>query len=267
VTARTGDGQPGDTTGDTAGDTSGEVARALNDVAALGPFFVIHTDPTAKADPAWRPFTALLGDDPASLGDLVDAYARRLGTDEDRVAASILFQGLAARLWSPVVAAAAAHGVVPDLSSLFYRWAPGAPVALWLASPGGRIAGDPVEPIYRTVLDHLEPLREAMRDVLRSDGLAWDNAASALAGVRHAAAARPTLDGPLTDIVERLLSREPMSGNGRFVRPFPDRPERFFLRRGCCLYYRVPPGGDYCGDCALLTDVDRLRRWRVTLER
>jgi ferric iron reductase protein FhuF len=255
-----------DRAGDAAGDRAGEVVRALDDVAALGPFFVIVTDPAAEADPAWRPFTALSGE-PAPLRGLVDAYARRLGTGEDRVAASILFQGLAARLWSPVVAAAAAHGVVPDLSSLHYRWAPGAPVAFWLASPGGRTAGDPVEPIHRTVLSHLTPLREAIRDVLRSDGLAWDNAASALAGVRHAAAVRPALDGPLTDIVGRLLSREPLAGNGRFVRPFPGRPERFFVRRACCLYYRVPPGGDYCGDCALLTPGDRRRRWRATPDR
>jgi ferric iron reductase protein FhuF len=242
---------------------NGYVTEALADVAGLGPFFVIATDPAEEADPTWRPF-ATLHRDRESLRDLVGAYGGRLGTNEDRVAASILFQGLAARLWSPVVASAALHGLVPDLSNLHYRWAPGAPMALWLASPGGWAADDPVEPIRRTVLGHLVPLREALRGSLRSDGLAWDNAASALAGVRTAI--RPELDGPVTGLIECLLSLEPLAGTGRFVRSFPDRPEQFFVRRACCLYYRVPPGGDYCGDCALLDAETRQSRWRANLD-
>jgi ferric iron reductase protein FhuF len=241
------------------------ITRALDDVAGLGPFFVVGTDPAEAGDPAWRPFSAL-HQPGRSLRGLIDAYARRLGTDEGRVAASILFQGLAARLWSPVVATAATHGLVPDLSGLHYRWTPGAPVALWLASPHP-LAGDPAESIHRTVLGHLVPLRAAMRGYIRvADALLWGNAASALAGVRPAATAvRRDLDQPLLDLIERLLEREPLAGGGDFVQPFPDRPERFYERHTCCLYYRVPPGGDYCGDCVLLDPQERRRRWRAAL--
>jgi ferric iron reductase protein FhuF len=248
---------------------TGDVARALDDVAELGPFFVIATERAERADRAWRPFTALHRDGPRLRG-LIDAYAGRLGTGERRVAASILFQGLAARLWSPVVAAAAAHGLVPDLTSLHYRWAPGAPVALWLAEPAGTrfgAEGDPAAAVHRAVMSHLAPLRAAIHGSVRvADGLMWGNAASAAAGVRiGAAGVRPGLDAPLAGLIERLLAMEPLAGAGGFVRPFGDRPERFYVRGTCCLYYRVPPGGDYCGDCVLLDPAERLRRWRSAL--
>jgi hypothetical protein len=258
-------------TGDAA--DAAVVARALGDVAALGSFFVIATGQDAGRDPGWRPFTDLHEDGPAVRG-LVAAYARRLGTAEPRVAASILFQGVAARLWSPVVAAAVAHGVVPDLASLYYRWAPGAPVGLWLAAPGGwRGAGDLGDGggelaacVHRTVLGQLAPLRAAIRALIGvADGLMWGNAASALAGVRHAAAVRPAIDEPLTGMVERLLTLPPLAGTGELVRPFAERPELFYMRRSCCLYYRVPPGGDYCGDCVLLDPERRARRWRAAI--
>jgi ferric iron reductase protein FhuF len=252
------------------GEMTGDVARALDDVAGLGPFFCIGTDPAERADPAWRPFTALHREGPR-LRALIDAYARRLGTNEDRVAASILFQGLAARLWSPVVAAAAAHGLVPDLAGLHYRWAPGAPMALWLAEPGrvpaAAAVDDHAAAVHRTVMSHLRPLRAAMHAYVRvADGLMWGNAAAAVAGVRAGAAGvRPDLDGRLADLLERVLAREPLAGTGGFVRPFGDRAERFYVRGTCCLYYRVPPGGDYCGDCVLLDPAERLRRWRSAL--
>lgn len=241
------------------------VRTALIDAASLGPFFAVSVDPAEEADPAWRPFTALWRT-PELLDGLVAAYARRLGTGEERVAASILFQGLAARLWSPVVASAAAHGIVPDLSSLHWRWAPGAPVALWLAEPAGWPAGDRearVEAAHRTVVrDHLAPLRDALRRTVRSDGLMWGNVAAALAGIRHAGTVRPELARPITELVEALLVRPPLTGTGELVRPVADRPERFFVRRSCCLYYRVPPGGDKCGDCVLIDDETRRRQWR-----
>ena len=183
------------------------------------------------------------------------------------MAASILFQGLAARLWSPVVTTAVAHGIVPDLTGLHYRWAPGAPVGLWLAAPAGRRSADLAGAVHCTVLGRLVPLREAMRAVAGiADGLMWGNAASALAGVRRAAAVRPALEGPLTDMVERLLALPPLAGTGELVRPFPERPERFYLRRNCCLYYRVPPGGGYCGDCVLLDPERRARQWRAAID-
>jgi ferric iron reductase protein FhuF len=87
-----------------------------------------------------------------------------------------------------------------------------------------------------------------------ADGLVWGNAASALAGTLRAGSLRPVQAAPITGLVGALLAMEPLAGTGFFTeRPSGGvlRPEAF-RRRGCCLYYRVPPGGGLCGDCALL---------------
>jgi hypothetical protein len=221
------------------------VVSALAEAAALGPFFGIGTDPDEEADPTWRPLPER---DPSRLAGLVDSYATRLGTGERRVAASILFQGLASRLWSPMIATAA-RGVVPDLSGLHWRWAPGAPIALWLADPGPADPGPadpgpstPADLVHAEVVERqLRPLSETLQGVVRlADGLLWGNAASALAGTL-----RPGVAAPAAALVRELLGREPLAGTGSFGR-------HGFVRRSCCLYYRVPPGGEMCGDCGLL---------------
>ncbi|MEV5827524.1 (2Fe-2S)-binding protein [Spirillospora sp. NPDC052242] len=219
-----------------------EVAGVLRDVGRLGPYFGIRTDPAEEADPTWRPFPET---DRARLADLTARYAERLGTPERRVAASVLFQGLASRLWSPAVAAAA-RGVVPDLAGLHWRWAPGAPVALWLAAPGGwRATGtdDAARLVHDQVVTRtLAPLRDAFAGVVRlADGLVWGNAASALAGSLNVGPRDPARAA----LVRALLALPPLDGTGGFG-------PAGFVRRSCCLYYRVPPGGGMCGDCALI---------------
>ncbi|GAA2093161.1 (2Fe-2S)-binding protein [Actinomadura alba] len=221
------------------------VSRVLRDVARLGPFFAVATDPAEAADPTWRPLAEF---DPVTLRGLIDEYARRLGTTEDRVAASLLFQALAARLWSPALAAAS-RGVVPDLSSLHWRWAPGAPIALWLAEPAGWAAdGDAAGLVHRTVVDGLlHPVRVTFGDVVRvADGLLWGNAASALMGVLQGGTHSPGSAAAMRHLARELLARHPLAGTGSLG------PGASFVRRSCCLYYRVPPGGAMCGDCALL---------------
>ncbi|WP_207401132.1 (2Fe-2S)-binding protein [Actinomadura roseirufa] len=220
----------------------GQVVRVLREVGGLGAYFEIRTDPAEEADPTWRPFPETDGD---RLLELTGLYAERLGTTERRVAASILFQGLASRLWSPVIAAAA-RGIVPDLSGLHWRWAPGAPVALWLAGPSGWAAGDArtaARLVHRVVVtEQLAPLRETMLGFVGlADGLVWGNAASALAGGLNVGPPDPAREA----LVRELLLLEPLAGTGSFG-------ARGFVRRSCCLYYRVPPGGELCGDCALL---------------
>jgi ferric iron reductase protein FhuF len=224
-----------------------QITATLSEAADLGPYFEIRTDPAEEADPTWR---RLPERDTARLLELTELYAERLGTDERRVAASILFQGLASRLWSPVVVAAAL-GAVPGLAGLHWRWAPGAPIALWLAEPSGRrvkSGEDAAELVHREVVErHLRPLREAMRAFVGlADGLMWGNAASALAGTRYAGVRRPDLAAPVDALVRELFTREPLAGTGTFG------PGGGFVRRSCCLYYRVPPGGEMCGDCVLL---------------
>lgn len=210
------------------------------------------TDPAERADPTWRPFPER---DPERMRDLIADYGRRLGTAEPRVAASILYQGLAARIWSPVLAVAA-RGVVPDLSGLRWRWTPGAPVALWLADPARRLkhpdgsgpAAGAAELVRDVVIEGvLRPLRTTtLRTVRLADGVLWGNAASALAGALLApVAAGSAWAVPMTALAERLLAMEPLAGAGSFG-------PAGFARRSCCLYYRVPPGGSLCGDCVFV---------------
>jgi FhuF-like iron-sulfur protein/ferric iron reductase FhuF-like transporter len=224
------------------------VAWVLGDVARLGPLFAVTAAGPEQTGAAWRPLREL---PPSGVRSLIDMCAERFGITERRVAASILFQGLATRLWSPVVAAAAAHGVVPELSGVRWRWPSGASIALWLPEPGGWSVGDSVrdraELLVRTVVDeHLRALAEKISDVGGvSERLLWGNAASALAGTLHVRAERPALDGPLGELIRCLLALEPLTGTGTLS------PHGSFARRSCCLYYRVPPGGTKCGDCVL----------------
>ncbi|WP_067793752.1 (2Fe-2S)-binding protein [Actinomadura formosensis] len=216
-----------------------EVAGVLRDVARLGPYFEIVTAPAGAADRAWRPFPG----DAARLRALTGDYAERLGTDERRVAASLVFQGLASRLWSPVVAAAAL-GIVPDLAGLRWRWAPGEPIALGLAEPRGwrvESTAQAAALIHPMIVDGcLRPFRDMVLTFVKlADGLVWGNAASALAGGLNVGPAGPAR----VALVRELLGREPLAGAGEFG-------SGGFVRNNCCLYYRVP-GGGMCGDCGL----------------
>ncbi|MET8159301.1 (2Fe-2S)-binding protein [Sphaerisporangium sp. NPDC005289] len=84
-----------------------------------------------EEDGGWRPLSELVTDTRALRAKIED-YQRRLGAEEIRVAASILFQGLAARLWSPIVGAVAARGLIPAEapSDIHWRPAPTGPLPL-----------------------------------------------------------------------------------------------------------------------------------------
>ncbi|TMR07062.1 iron reductase [Actinomadura soli] len=216
---------------------SAEVGRVLREVARLGPYFEIGI---GDGGPACGPFPG----EPARLGALTADYAERLGTGERRVAASLLFQGLAARLWSPVVAAAA-RGIVPELAGLRWCWAPGEAIALRVGAPSGWRVDEAAEAaalIWPMVMDGLlKPLRDAMSTFVGlADGLVWGNAASALVGGLNVGPP----DTARRAVVLELLAREPLTGAGEFG-------PGGYVRRSCCLYYRVP-GGGMCGDCSLL---------------
>ncbi|XRQ03903.1 (2Fe-2S)-binding protein [Actinomadura welshii] len=220
----------------------GEVAKVLGEVGRLGPYFEIVTGADRVGGAAWRSFPEGEGE---RLLAVTGEYAERLGTGERRVAASILFQGLASRLWSPVVAAAAL-GIVPDLAGLQWRWTPGEAIALGLAETRGwRVDGveQAAEIVFSAVVDgRLRPLRAAFSAFVGlADGLVWGNAASALAGSLNVGPP----DGARAALVRELLSREPLAGAGSIE-------AGGFVRNNCCLYYRVP-GGGMCGDCGLLS--------------
>ncbi len=214
---------------------------ALADVARVGPYFAIDTDPGVAGHPLWRTFTELCG---PALPDQLAAVRMRLGVEEPRVAASLFYQGVAGRLWSPVLATAAVHGLTPDLEPGRTYWRAASPGPVLLAAPDAGALDADAATVLRVVVDrHLRPLADAVRAVTPvAAGLLWGNAASALAGAltvlaqarRGAAAAR---------LAGELLDLPPLRGTGTLG-------PQGFRRRSCCLYYRVP-GGGLCGDCVL----------------
>ncbi|MFI7532525.1 (2Fe-2S)-binding protein [Streptosporangium sp. NPDC049376] len=236
------------------------VSAAMAEVSSAGGYFELDE---GEAEPGWRPLTDLLTDR-ALLERRVAEVAVRLGTDQPRVAASIQFQGLAARLWSPVVGAVAAHDLLLDLAPDRLHWypAPAGPLPLRAVRPAGRRVPGPVEaavPMYRGVVTGLlEPLALAVREVVGiAPGLLWGNAASALAGaVCVLAGRRPDLATRAVALGRELLGTGLLRDTGELDEPVPGRP--VFTRRSCCLYYRLPGGGK-CGDCVLLAGRARSR--------
>lgn len=227
------------------------VVRALADVSSVGGYFALETGP---AGPGWRPLTDLLTGAGPLAGE-ISLVAERLGTSERRIAASLLFQSLAARLWSPAVGAAVAHGLLLDLAParLLWRPVPTGPFPLRVIRPAARriAPADAAGPLHREVVAGLlEPLARAVRETVKiAPGLLWGNAASALAGTAGVlAGARPDLAADAVALARELLTSGVLNGTGELTGPAPGRP--LFVRRSCCLYYRLP-GGGMCGDCSL----------------
>lgn len=205
------------------------------ELAAVGEYFAVDVGPSDS------PTLGELYAGGALLDQRIERACEQLGTNERRVGASIWFQGLAARLWSPAVGAAVLGLDVPVLDPATTRWDGG---RLQLVEPA--TGGKPSD-----VLDqHLEPLVAAIKDTVRiSAKLLWGNASSALVGtVKVLLTARP--DAQAQALRDQLLRDKRLAGTGQF------EPGAGFRRTTCCLFYRVPNGG-LCGDCVL---VDRTPR-------
>jgi len=234
------------------GTETGVIRAALDDVSGIGPFFAASANPAEVVDDSWRPLRELYTD-PAPLADRIRQVAEALGNPEPRVAASITYQGLAARLVSPVIAAAAVHGVVPPWSpdTLHWRRAVTGPWPLWESAADALARRPHPEDVPAAVAEvlvepHLEALAGAVRAAVAvSARTLRGNAASAVvAAGRLVAQARPAVEGQAERVVQALLDAGPLAGSGAF------RGRWVFRRRSCCLYYRVP-GGGLCGDCVL----------------
>ncbi|GAA1391338.1 (2Fe-2S)-binding protein [Kitasatospora putterlickiae] len=218
-------------------------------LAAVGPYFALDVAalPGQAPPPGFRPLREFYAPDPGGpLAGRVREVARRLGTDEPRVAASILHLGLAARFCSVGLGAAVLLGELPDLGPdrAWVRVPEQGPIDLWL--PGGPATADPAplaDRFRRTVVEGwLADLAAAVRSVVPlSDGLLRGNAASALAGALRVLGAHAAPD-PARALVAEALDHPPLAGTGALT-------GTAFRRTSCCLYYRTAPRAGVCGDC------------------
>lgn len=217
---------------------------ALADVAGIGPFFAVTTDP----HPDWPPLSALLAG-PGLAGQVAATRAALAGPAgrpvELRVAASVTQLGLAARLLSPLLAVAVLHRLVLRLDPDEVRCRPGLGGPIPLAvTPGSITTVHSVSTMDETA-DRLaaEVLAPLIAPLAGRSGLRWGNAASAVAGAAATvAAARPDHAPAARALTAALLDRPPLAGTG-------DLTAGRFRRRSCCLLYRA--GSPLCGDCAL----------------
>ncbi len=223
------------------------VARTLGRVAQIGPYFALDVPATGSV-----PLAHLYAPEGSpALAAMVEDHGSRLRTGERRVAGSILFQGLAARLWSPVIGCAG-EGLLLDLDPAIARWwrRPEGPIGLHVPDPGGWQLPDPARSaqlVADAVLErHLRPLVHALRRVVRvAEGLLWGNVASALMGaVLVTELSGRDGDGATRALAHALLDLPALRGTGTFG------ADAEFRRAGCCLYYRVHQGA-LCGDCGL----------------
>jgi hypothetical protein len=214
------------------------ISVELSKVSAYGAFFALTVGGDATG---WHPIGQSYADGHL---DLIEVTVQRYRTTELRVGASLVHLGHAARLWSPVLACALGHGVVPDLADL-QRADNGA--QLRMPEPVGEPVNSPSpDLLYRVVVqDHMEPLAAGL-PVKLAPGLLSGNIASALVGgARALLSVRPDLRQSIIGITNSLLETGELAGSGVITSGDLD-----FRRRSCCLYYRLPAGGK-CGDCAL----------------
>ncbi|MEU8939441.1 (2Fe-2S)-binding protein [Streptomyces goshikiensis] len=219
----------------------------LRRLASVGPFFTV---PYGKEPPGpgFRPLGDLYGE---RLGPYVTEVGRRIRSGPGRVAASTAQLGIASRLWSLGLGCAALGGRVPDLGvdRVWWRLPAAGSLELWLPEPetGALDAGA----LGENVLGNLAVLDAGLRERFGvSAKVLRGNTASGLVG-----ALRVLLDrvpgGPAVSLAADLLADGgALGGAGTFL--YEEGLGVAFVRRSCCLYYRVP-GGGLCGDCVLRT--------------
>lgn len=219
-----------------------QIEAALAAAAARNPLMHLAADPAGSG-----PTAAAVFADKARMAQIVAAVGRAAGTSEKRVASSLVVMGYTTRLFGPALALLLAHGTVLDIDPgrLRLGYATSAGMRLTLAEVAGW-SGDPQlmeAEAFERLHGHTAALVTAVRAVTPvAKGLLWGNAASSALGALRALGTQPPSTGGLA---ERLLRYKSFAGTGMMTAGAPG-----FLRRSCCLYYRLPRGG-FCGDCPL----------------
>jgi ferric iron reductase protein FhuF len=231
-----------------------EVAAAARRAGRINPLLGIELDPLGGRS------AGALGDDAPGL---IDAVRSRFGRIDRRIAASLVVLGYAARLVGPSVAILVGEQILVDLRrpAVRYAFVPEQGFRLTVTAFGGwRATPTALRQRWHqdVLIDHLGTLVASVRAVVPlAAALLWGNVASGLAGVlctlgRHGFV---PVDRCLAD-GRSLLELGPLRGAGHLR--LRDGELRF-VRRTCCLYYRID-GGGMCGDCALLATPGARRR-------
>ncbi|MFD9356616.1 (2Fe-2S)-binding protein [Streptomyces sp. NPDC060031] len=219
--------------------------EVLGQLAGVGPFFAV---PYGKEPPGpgFRPLAQLYA---GQLAPYVTEVGRRIGSGPGRVAGSTAQLGIASRLWSLGLGCAALSGSVPDLAAdrVWWRLPVAGSLQLWLPEP----AYLPAAELGENVLGNLEVLDAALRERFGvSPKVLRGNTASALVGALRVLIDRVPGGAAVEAAAGLLADRGPLGGTGTFLHE--EGLGVAFVRRSCCLYYKVP-GGGFCGDCVLRT--------------
>lgn len=228
----------------------------LRQLSSVGPFFTVACGKEAPG-PGFRPLGELYGE---RLEPYVAEVGRRIGSGPGRVAASTAQFGIAGRLWSLALGCAVLSGRVPDLGPDRLRWRlPGAgSLELWLPGPAELPGPTPARALADTVLGNLAVLDAELRERFGvSPQVLRGNAASGLVGAVRVLTDRVPGETAAALAAELLADGGPLGGTGTFVHE-PGLGVAF-VRRSCCLYYKVP-GGGLCGDCVLRTGQGRSKQ-------
>lgn len=229
-----------------------DAAEVLRRTSVLGGFFAVDLEPDSVV---WQPFSTLLASDGlvlrAEVATLRLRLAARAGVASDdvpeRVAASLWSLGWSNRLISPWLGAATVAGVVPVVSTeqLLWRRAAAQPVPLAVHGLSGVGLADGADLYAACVGALVQPLLIAAAAAYPvSRRLLWGNVASSAAGAGAVVAgSSPVLAGIARAAVDRLLTTGDLVGQGEWRGPL-------FVRRSCCLMYRLPEAG-LCRDCVL----------------
>jgi hypothetical protein len=220
----------------------------LDELAEVNPYFVLLSG-GGDHGPGWLPMNALTGQTSEArerLGRIIDDVGIRLGTRRRWIAASIMFQGWAARLTSVYAGSIALGGPVPNLAATHLRFRLGGPTGVeLLADP--LVAVDADEGWSRLTGGHLDLLADAIRTEVRiARRLLKGNVASALAGsvtsleLGHCASVHWLLEHVWTHAPD-------VDTYGRWVRT----PDGLCYARTTCCGIEQARAGSRCGDCSL----------------
>jgi ferric iron reductase protein FhuF len=171
---------------------------------------------------------------------------------EERVVASLVHLGLVARLLAPALGAALVGRVLPVVApdGVHLRLAGANPLPMALTDVTGVEVDSPAALADQLARHWLVPLVAPWTTLVAatariSPRVLVGNVVSAISGaLTVAVATRPDLTDRSDAVLDALLATGPLVGTGG------RRPDGSFVRRSCCLFYRLPGAGT-CADCVL----------------